>query len=221
MTFKLIRPIMLALLSFSTALSYAADTPAHFASRDPRYRLQPDDVVEIQYRYTPEYNQVATIQPDGFVTLPLVGDMKLGGFDLDRAKQEIITRASTRLKDPEVTLVLKEFEKPKFTVTGEVTTPGRYELRGSTTVIEALAMAGGFKTATAKHSQVLLVRRIDDTYAETKILDIKNLINTRSFSEDQTLRAGDILLVPQNTLSKVERIMKWANFGVYANPALR
>lgn len=207
------------------AIALAGVWPVHaevnqpqFATRDMRYRLQPNDVLEIQYRYTPEYNQVVTVQPDGFVTLQLLGDLKLGGLDLDQARISVLTQASTRLRDPEVTLVLKEFDKPRFTVSGEVNNPGRFELHGTTTVLDAIATAGGLKTLSAKHSQVLLVRRVNDVYAETKVLDLRELVNKHKFEEDLSLHAGDMLLVPQNAVSKIERYMKWANVGVYASP---
>jgi polysaccharide export outer membrane protein len=203
------------------SLGYCADASSQFADRNPRYQLQPDDVVEVQYRYTPEYNQVASIQPDGFATLPLLGDVKLGGLNLNQAREEIVRLASVRLKAPEVSLILREFNRSKFTVTGEVQTPGRFDLRGNTSVLDGIAMAGGFKTASAKHSEVLLIRRVNGVYAETKILDLKRLVAERNFSEDEQIRAGDILLVPQNKVSKVERFVKWANYGFYANPVLR
>jgi polysaccharide biosynthesis/export protein len=208
-------------LLISCDLARGSDGPSQFADRNPRYKLQPNDVVEVQYRYTPEYNQVASVQPDGFVTLPLLGDVQLGGLNLIQARQEIFTLASIRLKDPEVSLILREFDRPKFTVTGEVQSSGRFELRGNTSVLDAIAIAGGFKTASAGRSQVLLIRRVNGIYSQTKILDVKQLIKRQTFAEDEQLRAGDILIVPQNTISKVERYMKWANLGVYASPALR
>src|SRR4051794_7794942 len=91
-----------------------------FSEREPRYHLQPSDVLELHYRYSPEFDQTVTVQPDGFVGLTLIGDLHIQGLTLDEAKAAILEKASERLKDPEVTVVLKEFEKPYFTVTGEV-----------------------------------------------------------------------------------------------------
>jgi polysaccharide biosynthesis/export protein len=216
MRLHLLSTYLLAAFLLSSFPIRAEHNEPQFANRDQRYRLQPNDVIEVQYRYTPEYNQAVNIQPDGFVTLQMLGDLKLGGLDLNQARSAVLERAAARFKDPELTLALKEYDKPRFTVGGEVNNPGRFELHGATTVLEAIATAGGLKTASAKHSQVLLVRRVDDTYAETKVLDLKELVNTRNFAEDQTLRAGDMLLVPQNTISKIERLVKWANVGVYA-----
>ena len=131
-----------------------------FAERESRYRLQPTDIVEVHYRYTPEFDQTITVQPDGFVTLQIIGDLKLQGLTLEQVKAALLEKASLRLKDPEITLVLKDFEKPYFVVGGEVGSPGKFEMRGQVTALQAIAMAGGFKTASAKHSQVILFRRV-------------------------------------------------------------
>jgi polysaccharide export outer membrane protein len=194
---------------------------AQIPERDPRYRLQPDDVVEIQYRYTPEYNQTASVQPDGFVSLQLVGPVKLGGMTLEQAHATLVARASARLRDPEITIILKDFEKPYFIVGGEVAKPGQFELRGRTTAIEAIAIAGGFKAGDAKHSQVILFRRISKDAGETKILNLKQIMNAPQLMEDVPLHPGDMLLVPQNRVSKIERFIKWGNLGLYWNPMQR
>ena len=65
------------------------------------------------------------------------------------------------LHDPEVSIILKDFEKPFFLAGGQVARPGKYELRSPTTVAEAVAIAGGF-TEQAKHSQVVLFRKLLD-----------------------------------------------------------
>jgi polysaccharide biosynthesis/export protein len=208
----------LSLLLIAVGLLHAqapATTSDSFAERDLRYRLQPNDVIEVQYRYTPEFNQTASVQPDGFVSLQLIGDVKLAGLTLDQARGAILDRASERLRDPDVSILLKDYEKSHFVVGGEVANPGRFELRGSITALEAIAIAGGFKTATARHSQVILFRRINNETGEAKILDVKHLMNTANLHEDIALRPGDMLLVPQNKISKIERFIKWGSIGAY------
>jgi polysaccharide export outer membrane protein len=207
---------------FSLFLAGAAfGQNAGFAERDPRYRLQPTDVVEVHYRYTPEFDQTVTIQPDGFTTLQIVGDIKLQGLTLDQAKAAIVAKASLRLRDPEITLVLKDFEKPYFVVGGEVANPGRFEMRGQVSAVQAIAMAGGFKTASAKHSQVILFRRVGADLAKTEILDLKAAMSESSTEHLADLSPGDVLIVPQNRLSKIERFVKWGNFGALWNPIAR
>jgi polysaccharide export outer membrane protein len=201
-----------------TALLVASDSSGQFTERDPRYRLQPSDVLEVQYRYTPEYNQTASVQPDGYASLQLIGGVKLAGLTLDQAHSAILERASARLRDPELFLILKDYEKPHFVVGGEVANPGRFELRGRITAVEAIEMAGGFKAASAKHSQVVLFRRLDSATGETKILNLKQIIDAPKLQEDMVLRPGDMLLVPQNKISKIERFIKWGNFGMYWSP---
>src|SRR5258708_8168860 len=119
--------------------------PPGFAQRDARYKIQPNDVVEIQFRYTPEYNYTGTVQPDGFISLQVVGDIKVGGLTLREASASIAKQANTRLRDPEVAVFLKDFVKPHFVVAGEVAHPGTFDLPGEVTVIQAIAISSAFK----------------------------------------------------------------------------
>ncbi|MGC2107978.1 MAG: polysaccharide biosynthesis/export family protein, partial [Candidatus Korobacteraceae bacterium] len=105
---RTLKTVLISLVWAGAALAQSGS----FSERDPRYRLQPTDVVEVHYRYTPEFDQTVTVQPDGFVTLQIVGDLKLQGLTLDQTKAAILEKASSRLKDPEITIVLKDFEKP-------------------------------------------------------------------------------------------------------------
>jgi len=102
-------------------------------------------------------------------------------------------------------------------VGGEVTNPGRYELHGETTAVEAIAMAGGFKTGLAKHSQVILYRRVDNENAQTKLLNIKKLTdpNHPRLEESMALQPGDLLIVPQNKISKIAPFVHWVSLGAY------
>ena len=170
-----------------------------------RYRLQTGDVIEVQYRYTPEFNDTVTVQPDGYVTLPLVGDVKVGELTLEQARATLLEKAKVKLKDPELSIKLKEFERPFISIFGEVEKPGRIELHGTMTIAEALAAVGGFKDS-AKDSQVVLFRKVDAEWAEAKEIDMKDGLAKRNLSEDLKLRPGDLLYVPKNKISKVERV---------------
>ncbi len=183
-------------------------------AQEAGYRLQAGDAFEVQYRYTPEYNQTVSVQPDGKVSLTLLGNVAVRGLTVDEARLRIMAEAAKRLKEPEVALDLKDFEKPHFTVIGEVEKPGRYELRGALTTVDALALAGGFKL-TAKHTQILLIHRVNDTIGETRLLDYKQLEHAKAGQELIPLRDGDLIIVPQSRFSKVERFVKLANVGAY------
>jgi polysaccharide biosynthesis/export protein len=185
-----------------------------------RYKLVAGDVVEISYRYTPEFNQTVTIHPDGFVVLQIVGEIKLSGLNLEQARQEIIKRAGERLKDPEVTLILKEFQKPYFIVSGEVAQPGKFEIREETTALQALMTAGGFKDS-AKSSQILVFRKINAEFAEVRMLNLKDIKKTSDLENDLTLESGDIIFVPRNNFSKIERFVRLTSLTAFLNPFVR
>src|SRR5215831_10978657 len=206
-------------LCVATAVGAPADKApgkekAGFTPREQRYRIQPNDVVEVHFRYTPEYNLTATVQPDGFVSVQVVGDVKIGGLTLEEASTAITRQAGARLRDPEVAVHLKDFVKPHFIVAGEVNHPGTYDLRGQVTTIQAIAMSGGFKDS-SKQSRVILLRRINEDYAEVKILDLKKLMSPSKIREDVTLRADDMLVVPKNALSKIEPVIRVGSMGLY------
>src|SRR5205807_719649 len=106
------------------------------------------------FELSPEFNQTAvTVQPDGFISLRAVGDIKVDGQTVPVLTQTLKTAYSKILHDPIISVVLKDFEKPYFIADGQLGRPGKYDLRGSVTLTEAIAMAGGFNDS-AKHSQV-------------------------------------------------------------------
>ncbi|MEZ5352482.1 MAG: polysaccharide biosynthesis/export family protein [Bryobacteraceae bacterium] len=211
---------ILAITYCSIGLLSAQDTPAGFGSRDARYSIQSGDVVEVKFRYTPEFNQTATVQPDGFIALEVAGEVRIGGLTVPEATAAVREGAARRLLDPEVNLVLREFVKPHFTVAGEVVKPGMYDLRGSLTVTQAIALAGGFRE-NAKHSSVALVRRVDDQWAQVKVLDLKRIMKAGGMVEDVNLSAGDMLIVPQSTLGRIDRFVRWGSLAVFGVAALR
>ena len=184
-----------------------------------RYRLQPGDVMEVQYRYSPEFNQTLTVQPDGYITLEIGGDLKVAGFTIEETRQAILRQASKRLQDPVATIVLKEFQKPYFVVAGEVATPGKIEMRERVTAIQAIMLAGGMKE-TAKSSQVVVFRKINSDIAEVKVLNLKSIRRTSDLENDLTLQAGDMVFVPRDRISKIERFMKLASVAAFMAPRL-
>jgi protein involved in polysaccharide export with SLBB domain len=120
------------------------------------------------------------------------------------------------LHDPQVAVALKEFERPYFVAGGEVGKPGKYELRGATTVIEAVEIAGGF-THQARHSQVLLFRHVSDDLVEAHVLNLKKMLKEKNLGEASQLRPGDLVFVPQNAISKIERFLSKPSVGMYVS----
>jgi polysaccharide export outer membrane protein len=210
--------IAIVLFAFPVSLAAQVKTPPKLTTvTEERYRLQPGDVLEVQFRYSPEFNQTVTVQPDGYVTLEIGGDLKVAGFTLEQTRQAILRQASTRLQDPVATVLLKEFQKPYFVVAGEVGAPGTKEMRERVTALQAIMLAGGMKE-TAKSSQVVVFRTINSDLAEVKVLNLKSIKRTSDLENDLTLQAGDIVYVPRDKISKVERFMKIASIAAFMAP---
>ena len=186
--------------------------------RRPLYRLHKSDAVEINFTFSPEFNQTVSVQPDGFIVLRGAHQLLVEGRTLAELSEMVRHAYGETLHEPEVTVTLKDFEKPYFLAGGEITHPGKYELRAETTVAEAVAIAGGF-TPQAKHSQVVLFRRMPDDVVQARVLNLKRLLKTRHLEEDSQLIPGDFVFVPQNTISKIRRYMPLANLSMYMNPA--
>ncbi|HEV2828119.1 MAG TPA: polysaccharide biosynthesis/export family protein [Pyrinomonadaceae bacterium] len=187
---------------------------------EERYVLQPGDVLDIQYRYTPEFNQTIAVQPDGYISLQIGGDVKVSGRNLNEVRDLILTKARTRLAAPELTVILKEFQKPYVVVAGEVPQPGKFELREKLTAIQAVLLAGGFKDS-AKSSQIVVFRKLNADTAEVRTLNFKTLRHTSDLENDLTLQPGDMILVPRNRISKIERYIRLASLAAFLNPIIR
>jgi polysaccharide biosynthesis/export protein len=183
----------------------------------PLYRLQPSDVVDVSFTLAPEFNQTLTVQPDGYVTLKDAGMVRAQGLNLDEFVDTVRKAYSGYLHDPLVAVTLKDFERPYFVVGGDVGRPGKYELRTDTTVAEAVEIAGGL-TRDAKHSQVVLFRRVDDDLVEARLLNLKKMLNESQLKEDAHLRPGDMIFVPQNTISKIARYLTKPSLSMYMSP---
>ena len=185
--------------------------------RHPLYRLRPSDVVEISFTVAPEFNQTLTVQPDGYVMLKDAGMLEVQGLKLDEFSDAVEKAYRGYLHDPQVAVSLKEFERPYFIVGGEVEKPGKYELRSDVTVAEAVEIAGGL-TQLAKHSQVVLFRRVNDDLVEARLLNLKKMLKENGLKEDAHLRPGDMVFVPQNSISKIARFLTKPSVSMYMNP---
>jgi polysaccharide export outer membrane protein len=185
--------------------------------RYPRYRLRAGDVLDLNFPFTPEFNQTVTVQPDGYITLRALGEMRVQDKTTAEVVEALRTAYTKILRDPTVTIELKEFEKPYFIVGGEVTHPGKYDLRGDTTVVQAVTIAGGVSDR-SKSSQIFLFRRVSDDWVEVKAVNMKKMLGRQDLSEDLHLRAGDMVLVPKSTMAKLNRFIPTASMGLYLNP---
>ena len=182
------------------------------AQRYPRYLLRSSDVVQLTFPISPEYDQTVTVQPDGYISLRGVGELRVAGKSVPELTEDVKKAYGQFLHEPVITIELKDFEKPYFIAGGQFGKPGKYELRGDTTVTEAISIAGGF-TEKAKHSDVVLYRRVPAGWVQAKRLNIKQMLASRDLSEDIHLQPGDFLYVPQNSISKIRSFIPNPGIG--------
>jgi|SRR5580658_10324511 polysaccharide export outer membrane protein len=206
--------ILAVAVSLIELASARADDQLH---QRPRYTLHTGDVIYLAYRFTPEFNQTVTVQPDGFIDLNIVGNLKAGGLTVEELQNQIVSLASSRLNHPDLTITLKEFQHPYVVVAGEVTNPGKFDFRENTTALQAVMLAGGFKDS-ARDTRVLLFRRINGDMAEVRQLNLHNVNKTSDLERDSELQPGDMLLVTRNKMEHMSRFMKASNLGLYFNP---
>jgi len=209
--------LVASLICVFAAIFVAAGQQPAFQERYPRYRIHAGDVLALSFSFTPEFNQSVIVQPDGYITLREVGDIHVVDKTIPEVVEAVRTAYSKVLHDPVITLELKEFEKPYFVVGGEVMHPGKYDLRGDTTVVQAVTIAGGLSDR-AKSSEILLFRRYSDDLVEVKKVNIKRMLSAMDLTEDLHLRAGDMILVPRTTISKISRFIPVPSLGMYFSP---
>jgi polysaccharide biosynthesis/export protein len=184
-----------------TSAPVAASVPG-FQERHPRYRLRKGDSFELDFAMTPDFNQTISVQPDGYITLKAVGSVFVEGQNVPELTETLKTAYAKVLHDPVIAISLKDFEKPYFIASGQVSRPGKYDLRSDLTVTEAVAIAGGFDEK-SKHSQVVLFHPMPGGGFQAKLINVKKLLATHDLTEDVQMQPGDMLYVPQNTLSKI------------------
>lgn len=207
-------------VALGTSPQVASAVPASIPStprleqRYPRYKIQNQDTLLLSFPLSPELNQTVTVQPDGFVNLQTAGSLHIQGMTVPEVSEAVKKAYTGILNNPIVNVDLEDYQKPFFTVSGQVGKPGQYELRRDTTVSEAIAVAGGL-TQAAK-TQVLLFHRTSEDWFEVKKLNLKDVLNGKHANEDTVLKAGDMVVVPDSALATFRKYVPYTvNAGAY------
>jgi protein involved in polysaccharide export with SLBB domain len=198
--------IFSVLLLFCCAANTVAQEDQLLWSRTAPYHLCESDVLSLRFPLTPEFNQTARVGPDGFVGLEEVGEVSVEGLTIDEASEAIQSAYAGILRAPVISIELQQFNGPYFIASGEVNNPGKYDLRGYTSVTDAVAIAGGFRES-AKLSKVLLFRRTGDEWNQVKAINVKQILKGRSLGADSEVRTGDMLVVSRSALSKMKKFV--------------
>ena len=163
-----------------------------FAQTNDEYRLGPGDKLRIEVYKDSQLSQSVQIRPDGKITLPLVGDIVATGRTPIELRDSLAASLKEYMNNPTVTVIVVEALASQVYVMGEVTHPGTMQLYGPTTILQALAMAGGFKEfANTKDVKVL---RPTKSGMDTLHFNYKDVLN--GDAKPFYLRSGDTVIVP-------------------------
>jgi polysaccharide export outer membrane protein len=187
----------------ATAASGADSTtaPGGSSSTPASYLFVPGDVIEITVSSHPDYDRTITVQPDGRLHIPSVGEIVAAGLTPDQLAARIQTGLEAELVDPKVTVSLKELNKqavPRVSVLGAVKTQGVFPIKEGTTVAEALAAAGG-------PVPLADLRRVTVTRSDQSVttLDLAQSKKTGHLEQNIKVQPGDIIIVPEGTAPTV------------------
>jgi polysaccharide export outer membrane protein len=173
------------------------------------YVVAPGDQLEVTVANVPDVSKTLTVRPDGYVSLPKVGDVLVSGMSVPEARVVIAQRFAQRLTEPDVSIAIANPRPETAFVMGEVGRPSAVPVREARTVAQALALAGG-PTRAASITGVALIRLDDSGRLVATMLDNGGMGSTGSYLRMQAtpLRNGDIVLVPESGRSKFARFIQ-------------
>lgn len=174
------------------------------AVHSPQVTLQPGDIVEVKFYYTPELDVTQAVRPDGRITLQLIGEIRVQGRTPGEVQRGLLRLYEPHLKDPEIAVVVRSLHNQRVFVGGAVLTPGIIQIPARTTALEAVMQAGGFNLEEAAVQNVIVIRhRGGQRYAYK--LDLKDAIRGND-AEPFFLEPQDIVYVPR---TKIVEINQW------------
>ena len=163
------------------------------------YRISPADLIEITIYREADLGRIVRVSQNGSVSLPLVGTVQLGGLTPGEAQDLIAGKMKDFLKDPQVTIFIKDYGNKKVFVLGEVAKPGSYDLppESRLTILEAVSMAGGF-TQIAARDRTKIIRTTPAGISQSIIVEISAITHKGEKDKDIPLEPNDVVYVPQS-----------------------
>jgi polysaccharide biosynthesis/export protein len=153
------------------------------------------DVLAINVWKEPEVSRVVPVRSDGCISLPLVGEIRASERTPKQLQGEITAKLKDYVSEPEVTVIVQEIKSQKFNVLGMVMKPGSYPLTNATTVLDAIAMTGGFRDF-AKRKGIYVLRRLGDGSPIRLPFNYKDVVKGEHSAQNVTLQANDTIVVP-------------------------
>jgi polysaccharide export outer membrane protein len=185
------------------------------------YIIGEDDTLKISVWQNPDLDQEAIVRPDGKVSFPLIGDIQASGLTIPQFDNEITEKLKEYVKLPEVSISITKIGGSRVVVLGQVSSPGIYSVAGKKTIMEAVAMAGGF-TRDAVPSSTVLIRGGFATPNAQRI-NLSKLLKG-DLRQNVVLQSQDIVFVPRKFISDLSyflnQIIDPISKGAYTNREL-
>ena len=158
------------------------------------YNIGSGDLLQVFVWKEPELTRDVTVRLDGKITVPLIGDIQAAGRTPSQLASDIETALKRFISSPQVTLGVLETKSARFYVLGQVNRPGEYPLPGRVTVLQGLALAGGFREF-AKTDNIVIIRQ-ENGGERVRGVDYDELKKGERLEQNVVLRPGDTILVP-------------------------
>lgn len=176
-------------------------TSPRFTLKD--YRIGAEDLLEIQVFGVEQLSRTVRVNSRGFVSLPLIGAVEVAGMTAQEAEATLAAKlADNFLQDPQVSLFIKEYTSQRVTIEGAVNKPGIYPLRGQTTLLRSLAVAGG-QAGLSDMNEVVVFREDGRGKRETLVYDVERI--RRGELDDPIVVNDDLIVVNR---SRTRAILK-------------
>lgn len=159
------------------------------------YVIGDDDLLEVNVWKEPDVSRTIPVRSDGKISLPLVGEVQAAGRTPVQLEEDITNRLRNFITEPAVTVMVQKINSLKFNVMGEVIKPGSYALTTATTIVDAIATAGGFRDFAKKKSIYVLHQNADGTEARLSF-NYNDFVKGRNAKQNIHLQPGDTVVVP-------------------------
>jgi polysaccharide export outer membrane protein len=169
-------------------------TQAEVAADSDRYVIGAEDVLSIHVWREDALSKSVPVRMDGNISLPILNEIKAAGLTPLQLKEALTTRLKEFIENPNVSVTVVEANSFKVYVSGQVKTPGVYRLRSETTVLQIIAMAGGF-TDWANQKKILIIRK-ENNKEKRFTVNYQRIIKAKDPGSNITLKSGDTVIVP-------------------------
>ncbi len=181
--------------STSAAVGITSIVPSAADAVKKEFIIGTGDILAINVWKEAEVSRVVPVRSDGRISLPLIGEIQAGGRTAKQLETEISSKLTDYISEPEVTVIVQEIKSQKFNVLGMVMKPGSYPLADATTVLDAIAMAGGFRDF-AKRKDVYVLRRAADGSQTRLSFNYKDVVKGTGSTQNVALQTNDTIVVP-------------------------